>query len=77
MKKIKTKILLLGLSFEKPEVVEVFEGTEKELKSRLYSLQEGYCENEKPRFNEFDTESGKTIIECSSDSDYYYAARLK
>ena len=41
MKKIiRTQILLLGVSFEKPEIVENFTGTEINLRKRLVELQE-------------------------------------
>ncbi len=71
---MKTKIMLMGLSFDKPEMVERFDGTQVELKARLIELQEGYCEDEKPRIHIFKV-GDKKLIEAVSDSDYSYVAK--
>lgn len=73
---IKTKIALISLGLEKPEMVETFEGSEDELRARLLKLQEGYCEDETPELREIPVEGG-TVLEAVSDCDYSYAALLK
>ena len=73
---IKTKIALISLGLEKPEMVETFEGSEEELRARLLKLQEGYCEGETPELREIPV-GGRTVLEAVSDCDYSHAALLK
>jgi hypothetical protein len=72
---VKVNIALFGLPFEKPEIVEKFQGTETELKLRLLSLQSGFCQNEKPKIRTI-SNNGKKYFEAYSGSDYSYVARI-
>lgn len=75
---MKTKIVLISLGFEKPEMVETFEGTEEELRARLWTLQEGYCEDEKPKLRYVPIkEKSRLLLEAVSDSDYSHVAIVK
>ncbi len=62
---MKTKIALIGLGFDKPEIIERFDGTEAELIKRLKELQSGYCEDEKPKIQRFKA-NGRIFIEAVS-----------
>lgn len=69
------KIALIGLGFEKPEIIEAFVGSEQQLRARLVELQKGYCEDERPVLHEFEN-GGATYLEAMSDSDYSHIALL-
>ena len=75
---ITTKIFLFGVLPEDPHTfVEVFAGTEQELKKRLLELQKEYCQDEKPTISKWTSNTGKTFIEAISNSDWNYVARIK
>ena len=71
-----TNIILTGLSFEKPEIVERFSGSKDELKARLINLQSGYCNTEKPKVQTIKKDN-KQYFESYSYCDYSYVARFK
>jgi len=74
-------ILLLDEINMKIEPIENFKGTEHELKQHLFELQEGYCQDEKPKVvkRTFKDENGNHIqCFCAfSESDYSYISPLK
>ena len=60
-----------------PEIVETFEGNEKQLEKRLLELQSGYCESESPKITRWNgSKAGTTFIEATSDSDYSYLTKI-
>jgi hypothetical protein len=72
---MKTTIMLSGLSLEPVEFIEIFQGTRNELKTRLLSLQKGYCENEKPKTRIIKSKE-ITLLEAYSTGDYSHVARI-
>jgi len=74
---LEAEIFLIGLPGDPPLSQGYFCGTEEEVRDRLYKLQEGYCEGEKPVISEWTSEkSGRKFIESQSDSDYGYVAKI-
>lgn len=68
-------IYLADLSgMESTESIEVVTATPEEIKKKLYDLQLGYCEDEKPKVSEYTGRKGH-FIDAMSDSDYFYIAK--
>jgi 3-phenylpropionate/cinnamic acid dioxygenase small subunit len=80
---MKAQIFLTGLTgIDKLEKIEIIDTDMAGLKDRLYKLQSGYCEGEKPKFRNTEqwvSKKGNKLVgvECYSHSDYSYLAIYK
>jgi len=73
---MKTLIYLYGLKIDKPEFIGRFSGSAIQIRQKLISLQEGYCEDERPKIAHIKDANGNDALEAFSNADFSHIAFL-